>query len=54
MRISIHSGDVAAGIIGTHKFAYEIWGKAVNVANRMPSDGAQSVPLRARACRNIP
>jgi adenylate cyclase len=35
MRIGIHSGDVVAGVIGTHKFVYDIWGDAVNIASRM-------------------
>ena len=43
MRIGIHSGDVVAGIIGTHKFAYDIWGDAVNIASRMES---HSLPNR--------
>jgi class 3 adenylate cyclase len=43
LRIGIHSGDVVAGIIGTHKFVYDIWGDAVNIASRMES---HSLPNR--------
>lgn len=35
IRIGIHSGDVVAGIVGVKKFAYDIWGDAVNTAARM-------------------
>jgi len=34
-RIGIHTGSVIAGIIGTKKFAYDIWGDTVNTAARM-------------------
>jgi class 3 adenylate cyclase len=35
IRIGIHTGSVVAGIVGVRKFAYDIWGDAVNTAARM-------------------
>lgn len=39
LRIGISSGHVVAGVIGTSKFAYDIWGDPVNMASRMEKAG---------------
>jgi len=35
IRVGLHSGSVMAGVIGTHKFAYDVWGDTVNIAARV-------------------
>jgi len=43
IRIGIHTGPVVAGIIGHHKFIYDVWGDTVNIASRLE---ANSLPGR--------
>jgi class 3 adenylate cyclase len=39
MRIGIHSGPLVAGVVGSRKFAYDVWGDTVNIAARMEQSG---------------
>ena len=40
LRVGVHTGSVMAGIVGKHKFTYDIWGDAVNVASLLETHGA--------------
>ena len=37
LRCGVHAGPIMAGVIGTKKFAYDIWGDTVNIASRLES-----------------
>ena len=40
IRIGVHTGPVVAGVIGRHKFIYDVWGDTVNVASRLELESA--------------
>jgi class 3 adenylate cyclase/integral membrane sensor domain MASE1 len=43
IRIGVNVGPVVAGVLGTRKYAYDIWGSTVNIASRMESNGTPGV-----------
>ena len=53
LRIGLHSGELFAGVIGTHKFVYDVWGDTVNTAKRMETYGAPDRIHVSAATRDI-
>jgi guanylate cyclase len=40
LRVGVHTGELVAGVIGSAKFSYDVWGETVNLASRLESAGA--------------
>src|SRR5262249_56107808 len=49
IRAGLHSGPVMAGVIGTHKFAYDVWGDTVNIAARIEAASGPNCVLASAA-----
>ena len=39
VRVGVHSGELVAGVIGSKKFLFDVWGDTVNTASRVESSG---------------
>ena len=53
MRIGINCGPVVAGVIGTRKFIYDLWGDTVNIASRMETQGRPGRIQVTRSTRDL-
>jgi class 3 adenylate cyclase len=49
-RIGLETGPLVAGVIGSSKFIYDIWGDSVNTASRMESTG---IPGKIQITENV-
>lgn len=52
VRIGMASGPVMAGVIGTKKFSYDVWGDTVNLASRLESASERGAILVCPVCQD--
>jgi len=50
VRIGIASGPVMAGVIGTKKFSYDVWGDTVNLASRLEGASERGAIMICPTC----
>ena len=49
LRVGVNTGPAVAGVVGTSKFAYDVWGETVNLASRLESNGQPGVVVTSAA-----
>jgi adenylate cyclase len=52
LRASVNTGSAVAGIVGSSKFSYDVWGDMVNLASRLESNGVPGVVVTSAAVAN--
>lgn len=54
LRIGLHAGPVVAGVLGRHRYAFDVWGDSVNIASRLqlaaPVDGILVSTVAREGC----
>lgn len=53
LRVGFNAGPVTAGVIGSTKLLYDIWGDTVNIASRMDSTGVKGRIQVSEACKEL-
>jgi len=53
VRIGVHCGPVTAGVLGTKRLQYDVWGDTVNIASRMESTGEPGMVQISEAFADI-